>query len=756
MPEDQFKRKLMAILSADVVGYSRLMGEDEMATVSTMKSHRSLIAEKIRAFKGRVIDSPGDNILAEFGSIVDAVSCAVEIQNELKEKNAEMPENRKMVFRIGVNLGDVVQDEDRIYGDGVNIAARIESMTDPGGVSISGTAFDSVRNKLKFGFEFLGEHQVKNIAHPVRVYRVLTDPSDAGKLVGAAEADRSIMPKTMLAVSMVVFLLGATYFYLAHTPSKESATTEQTALQETSKPSIAVLPFANMSDDPQQEYFSDGMTDDLITDLSKVSGLMVISRNSTFTYKGKPVQIKNVAQELGVKYVLEGSVRKVGDQIRINAQLIDAEKDHHVWAERYDGQLADVFKLQDQITQKIVSALSVNLTAQEGGHRKEHETKNIQAYDAFLKGWNYFLRQTPEDLLKGIPHLKQAIELDPEYSRAYAALAYLYWRSLDAGWSEQLKIPAGEARLLASHYLEKAMRKPTATAYAIATEISDRMFLMEEAVSYAQKAISLAPNDHWAAYIMGYELIKTGKAKQGLAYLRKALDLDPHNPARIIQAMSFGEFCLGNYEIAVSHGERAYEFNPAMTSVGSALAMAYSKLGQQQKAKEAFELYKRGWPKGLQPNIPLVMFFFNYSDSNISKAFVDSLVEAGLPSEPSDYYKPWMLERLTEKDIKKLLLNHTITGFSLYSGKQWWMGIDAVGGFEGKGGIFGKKINGSFWVEEDLLISIIPEITKDLKIKGPVFKNKQGSNDKYNEYLWAAAWGFMAFSVVSESDQSSN
>ncbi len=413
MEQKGFHRKLTAILSADVAGYSRLMGEDELATVSTMKSHRNLIAEKIRAFEGRVVDSPGDNILAEFGSIVDAVTCAVEIQNGITEKNQELPGNRKMLFRIGVNLGDVVQDEDRIYGDGVNIAARIESMADPGGVSISGTGFDSVRNKLKFGFEFMGEHPVKNIAHPVRVYRVLTDPADSGKLIGAAGADRSIMPKTMLAVAVVVFLLGATYFYLAHMPSKEFATIKQTTQEAASKPAIAVLPFANMSDDPQQEYFSDGMTDDLITDLSKVSGLMVISRNSTFTYKGKPVQIKNVAQDLGVKYVLEGSVRKVGDQIRINAQLIDAEKDRHVWAERYDGQLADVFRLQDQITKKIVLALAVNLTAQEKGDRKEYETKNIQAYDAFLKGWNYFLRQTPEEVPKAITHLKSIAGCSP-------------------------------------------------------------------------------------------------------------------------------------------------------------------------------------------------------------------------------------------------------------------------------------------------------------------------------------------------------
>jgi adenylate cyclase len=465
MADDDFKRKLTAILSSDVVGYSRLMGEDEAATVSTLKSHRNLISEKVQTFKGRVVDSPGDNILAEFRSIVDATSCAVETQKGLKEKNEKLPDNRKMIFRIGVNLGDVIQDGDRIYGDGVNIAARVESLAKPGEVAISGTAFNHVRNKLKFGFEFLGEHKVKNINQPVRVYHVLTDPAFSGKIIGKTEGDRSVMPKTILAAAVVILLVAAAYLYIANKP------TEEISKKSPEIPSIAVLPFSNMSDDPQQEYFSDGMTDDLITDLSKVSGLMVISRNSTFTYKGKPVQIKSVAQELGVKYVLEGSVRKVGDQIRINAQLIDAEKDHHVWAERYDWQMADVFNLQDRITQQIVTALAVNLTAKEKGGRIRNETKNVQAYDAFLKGWNYFLRQTPEEVPKAIPHLKKAIEIDPKYSRAYAALAYVYWRSMDQGWRKQLGVSFAAARLLTSNYLDKAMKRPNSTAYLLAAEI---------------------------------------------------------------------------------------------------------------------------------------------------------------------------------------------------------------------------------------------------------------------------------------------
>jgi adenylate cyclase len=751
-PQD-FRRKLTAILSADVAGYSRLMGEDELATVNTLKSHRNLITEKILAFKGRVIDSPGDNILAEFGSIVDAVSCAVEIQNELKEKNQELPENRKMLFRIGVNLGDVIEDEDRIYGDGVNIAARIESMADPGGVSISGTAFDSVRNKLKFGFEFLGEHQVKIIAHPARVYRVLTDPADSGKLIGAAGADRSIMPKTMLAVAVVVFLLGATYFYLTHIPSMESATTKQTSPQEAGKPSIAVLPFANMSDDPQQEYFSDGMTDDLITDLSKVSGLMVISRNSTFTYKGKPVQIKNVAKELRVKYVLEGSVRKVGDQIRINAQLIDAEKDHHVWAERYDGQLADVFQLQDQITQKIVSALSVNLSAQEKGDSKEYETKNIQAYDAFLKGWNYFLRQTPEDVPKAVTHLKQAIELDPQYSRAYAALALVHWKAMDAGWREQLKVSPVAARLLATNYLEKAMKHPNSTAYIIAAEVSHRIFLLEEALSYAQKAVALAPNDHWGLHELGQMSIWNGKPREGLVYLKKALELDPHNPGRIWQTMAIAEFCLGNYERAVELGEQAREFNPTTTSIGGVLSLPYAKTGQLQKAQEAFALYKKGWLTDIPPTIPLVMMFYNFSDPKMSEAVVDSMVKAGLPPTPSDYYQIKMLERLSEDEIKKLLLGSTISGIGLYSGQQWWWEIDTKGGFKTRGG-FGNN-DGLLWIEDGLLCSNIPQMTNGLKVKGAVFKNKKGLKEKNNEHLWTSTLWLLPFSVEHRTAQDS-
>jgi adenylate cyclase len=345
------------------------MGEDEAATVSTLKSHRNLISEKVQTFKGRVVDSPGDNILAEFRSIVDAISCAVETQNRLKEKNEKLPDNRKMIFRIGVNLGDVIQDGDRIYGDGVNISARIEGLADPGGVAISGTAFDNVRNKIDCGYQFSGEHAVKNIANPVRVYKILTNPECAGKVIGEkrflGRISRRVAITSVLASAIIIGGLVSYYIYLHQSGRIESFSIGKVATPLSEKASIAVLPFDNMSNDPEQEYFSDGISEDIITDLSKISGLIVIARNSSFTYKGKSVNAQQIGQDLRVHYLLEGSVRKAGGQVRINAQLIDASNGHHLWADRYDGDMCDIFALQDKITRKIISALALKLTASE-------------------------------------------------------------------------------------------------------------------------------------------------------------------------------------------------------------------------------------------------------------------------------------------------------------------------------------------------------------------------------------------------------
>ena len=312
MTEERAKRKLSAILSADVKGYSRLMQDDESSTVQTLKAYRELMTSFTQEYRGRVVDSPGDNVLAEFGSVVDAVECSVKVQQELKEKNAGLPESRRMEFRIGVNLGDVIEDEDRIYGDGVNIAARVEGLAEGGGICISRTAYDQIKKKLPLGYEYLGEHSVKNIDDPVRVYRVLMESKDAGKLIGKQKPKSKRWVWAMAAAAVVVLIVGGVtiwqfYFRL---PSVESALVENMAFPLPEKPSIAVLAFDNMSGDQKQEYIADGISENIITTLSKVPDLFVIARNSSFTYKGKPVKIQEVSEELGVRYVLEGSVQR--------------------------------------------------------------------------------------------------------------------------------------------------------------------------------------------------------------------------------------------------------------------------------------------------------------------------------------------------------------------------------------------------------------------------------------------------------------
>jgi adenylate cyclase len=371
MEEKGFKRKLTAILSADAKEYSRLMGEDESATVRTLKVCRALIADLVRKHQGRVVDSPGDNILAEFGSVVDSVQCAVNIQKELNAKNADLPENRRMEFRIGIHLGDVVEEGERIYGDGVNLAARLESLADAGGICISGSVYKQVKNKLASGYEYLGERSVKNIAEPINVYRVLMDPDAAGRVIGEKRArlkggHRAVVAAGALVVAAAA--VGIWNFYFRFTsPYENLASLAKPAIPLADRASIAVLPFSNLSGDPEQAYFSDGITNDIITDLSKFRELLVIASNTVFTYKGKPVKVQQVSEELGVRYVLEGSVQKLSHKVRINAQLIDATTDLHIWAERYDRDLNDLFAVQNEIVQTIVTTLAIKVEKQRHG-----------------------------------------------------------------------------------------------------------------------------------------------------------------------------------------------------------------------------------------------------------------------------------------------------------------------------------------------------------------------------------------------------
>ena len=426
MTPEKFKRKLAAILSADVKGYSRLMGTDEEATLRTLQEYKEVMESSIQHHRGRIVGGAGDSLLAEFASVVDAVQCGVEIQQVLRAKNDLVPEDRRMDFRIGINLGDVIEEGDTIYGDGVNIAARLEGLAEAGGICISESAYQQIENKLPLRYDYVGEHTVKNITKPVRVYRARIESEVApSKIAKEKKPGRKRLSKAALGIIAVVVIAGAVILYqyvLRPSPSKtEVASKEKMAFPLPDVPSIAVLPFVNMSEDPKQEFLSDGMTEEIITTLSKVPNLVVISRQSTFSYKGKPVKVKQVSEELGVRYVLEGSVQRSADRVRITAQLIDALTGNHLWAESYDRDLKDIFALQDEITMKILSGVQVKLT--QGGEVSRAEKyadkyyRGKQGLDCYLKlteAMGYIHRWNIEDnnLARGM--IEEAIAMCPE------------------------------------------------------------------------------------------------------------------------------------------------------------------------------------------------------------------------------------------------------------------------------------------------------------------------------------------------------
>ena len=578
MATQDFKRKLTAILSADVKGYSRLMGEDEEATVRTITAYREVIGSVVLKHRGRVVDSPGDNILAEFASVVDAVRGAVEIQEELKSRNAELAENRRMEFRIGINLGDVIHEEERIYGDGVNVAARVESLADPGGICISRSAYDQVKKKLTLGYEYLGEHTVKNITEPVRVYRVRLDASRG--------VDRELkLPK---------------------------------------KPSVAVLPFVNMSGDPEQEYFSDGITEDLITDLSKVSGLFVIARNSVFTYKGKAVKIRQVGRELGVRYVLEGSVRKVGDRVRITAQLVDTTTEGHLWAERYDRDLEDIFALQDEVTQKIVAALAVALTEEEEDRLARKYTGNVEAYDYFLRGLEYHFHPTKEKNIQARLMFEKAIELDSEFAAAYAQLGRTHLRGYSHMWSQD---PKGLNRAFDLAQKAKDLDDTLPEAYFVFAQVYYYERRHEQAIAELEKAITLSPNYADAVAELGDVLSFAGRPEEAIGLIEKAMRFNPTPPSWYLDNLGRAYLLTERYEEAIASFKRGLRRNPDYWVSHVYLAASYANLGRQKEAQAVVAELQRINPMvSLETSRQLEPF----KDQAVLDRFIEALRKAGL------------------------------------------------------------------------------------------------------------------------------
>ena len=588
MKEQGFKRKLTAILSADVEGYSRLMGDDEEATVQTITAYREVITTLIQQHSGKVLDSPGDNLLAEFVSVVDAVQCAVAVQKEITARNAELPENRRMQFRIGINLGDVIQEGERIYGDGVNIAARLEGLSEAGGICISKTAFDHIESKLPYGYEFLGDQTVKNIDKPVGAYRVLMEPrvTIAGepKKEKSASMRRKAIFTGAFAVLVVAVTLGIWQFY-THRPSEEPASVEKMAYPLPDQPSIAVLPFANLGGDSEQSYFSDGITEQIITSLSKVPYIFVIARNSTFAYKGKSVKIKQIAEELAIRYVLEGSVQRSDDRVRITVQLIDATTGHHLWAENYDRKLKDIFALQDEIAMKIMAELQVKLTDADLGRLSSIKTTNLKAYEKFLKGCERFDRRTEADLLEARRLAQESIALDPEYGAAYILLG---WTHLDDVWFFRTKDRAKSLQT-AEHLAQKAIDLSGQDAGT--HTLLSCVFLLgkqyEKAIVEAQKAVELTPNSAGSNFIYGLVLRSEGRYNDAIPVLKKAIRLNPVTPIAYLNNLALSYTYSEQYEKAIQLWNRTIERNPDYLFAYMGLTCAYQLSGNEIKAREA-------------------------------------------------------------------------------------------------------------------------------------------------------------------------
>ena len=635
MAEQGEQRRLAAILAADMVGYSRLMEADERGTLARQKAQRAeLIDPGIARHHGRLVKTTGDGLLVEFASVVDAVECAVAIQRAMAAREAEMPTDRRIQYRIGINLGDIVIDGDDIFGDGVNIAARLEGLSEPGGICISGDVYRQVESKLDIRYQDLGERQVKNIAKPLRIYRVLLDGASTETEI-ATEKTRPYPWRRAMAAAAVTTVIGAAAFWYMVLPTMTPPTESISG-----KPSIAVLPFTNTSGDSSQEYFVDGMTEDLITDLAKINSLFVIARNTVFTYKGKSVVVRDVARELGVKYVLEGSVRRVGDRVRINTQLIDGASGAHLWAERYDGSLADIFALQDKVTGEIIAQLRITLTPDEQERRMRKDTDNQLAHDAYLLGWQSYRRYTPEDFVEAIPHLKRAVELDPDYGQAWATLASVYWTSYRKGLAWTLIVNPDNAnftsfqgaRHKAEQYLEQAMRHPTPLAHQVESQIWWDYRQFDKALDEATRAVALNPNDPEGQLAMAWALIFAGRAEAAIALAKNGVQLDPYFPANHLFALGTAQLMLRRYNEAEATLERALQLTPENKDILAPLTVVYQQLGRPTKAMDTQKKYT-DFRILFAPRIEEQMVWWPFKREVDMRLFGGGLVKAGLCCE---------------------------------------------------------------------------------------------------------------------------
>jgi adenylate cyclase len=663
---DTLSSKLAAILHADIVGYSRLSGEDELGTHRTVRAYLRLIRDIVESYGGRVVNYAGDAVLAEFGTVAEAVTSAVVIQRELAGRNEGLPDGRQVKFRIGINLGDVIVDGADIFGDGVNVAARVQSLAEPGGICITDSVRLALGAKLALQFEDLGAQKVKNIAELVRAWRVKAPP-EVVIPTPATRARRPGRPRgrwlaALLALPILIIALGVPLWWFY----PEQWLGDSPALVLPEQPSIAVLPFRNLSDDAQQEFFVDGLTEDLITDLAKLSGLFVISRNSVFTYKGQAAKAPQVARELGVRYVLEGSVRRAVDRVRVTAQLIDAVSDRPLWAERYDRRLDDVFAVQDALKQQIVAALTVELRPGEQARLANRPTENLEAYEYYLRGRHALSLLASTSIRTAYWALERAIELDPNFAEAYATLALasaLDYRGTDQ-WDDWVR-PPGRARAQAIQQARKAsaLNPDLALPGLVLTHIqlADRKY--DEALAQVEQAIARAPGDSWGYETKALVLTAVGRHEEALRAMQQALRLDPKPPALYYNTLGRIQFALKDYVSAAESLEKAAREMIAGVNWQSTyyLHATYAYLG---RTKELEELQQSWWfPQFNLTAVRMDAFYRREEDmehylAGLRKANVTEFAFGFQPAEHVD-------QRLSGENLRNLLYGRSFQAFAM-------------------------------------------------------------------------------------------
>ncbi len=630
MSDEGFKRKLTAVLSADAVEYSRLMAEDEAATVKTIASYREIMSSLIKQHRGRVVDSPGDNVLAEFSSVVDAVQCAVAVQNEIQTKNADLPDNRRMEFRIGVNLGDVIDEEDRLYGDGVNIAARLESLADPGGICVSKTAFDQIETKLPLGYEYLGEQSVKNIPKPVGAYRVLMKPDAAGKVIGENRFLGKFSRKSaMSAIIILIAVAGALVswnIYLQQSKQIAPASVDKMAFPLPDKPSIAVLPFDYLSGDPQHAFLADSISENIMSNLSKIPRLFVIARNSTFTYKGKPIKVQQVSEELGVRYVLEGSVQKSGDRLRVTAQLIDAIKGNHLWSETYDRDMNDIFQVQDAVTKEITTALNVTLTQGEQARLLARGTDNLEAYMKAIRARENIYRHDMEGNILARQLAQEAIDLDPQYAQAYRLLGVTHMHDVLQGRSKSPKESMGKAIKLVKKAI--ALDNQNGYTHAVLGFLLILIGQYDKAVAEVELGAALFPNNADVHGWLGMVYRYVGRWEEAVHAYEQAIRLNPIPPNYYLFGIGQAYAWTGRYEEAITACEKAISEAPKSLYARVIAAMVYSMSGRDKEARAQAAEVLRINPK-FSLNYWAKRLRFKNQDDN--QKHISALRNAGLP-----------------------------------------------------------------------------------------------------------------------------